>query len=72
MDALNRRIDSDYRATISSLLGFGFRSSFLLVAPLLGWVFEAFGLRASVFSLAALAAMAGLILLAPLARSIDS
>lgn len=72
MDALNRRIDSDYRATINSLLGFGFRSSFLLVAPVLGWVFEAFGLRASVFSLATLAAMAGLILLAPLARSIDS
>tara|TARA_B100001093_G_scaffold408402_1_gene397234 strand:- start:380 stop:499 length:120 start_codon:yes stop_codon:yes gene_type:complete len=38
----------------------------------LRWVFEAFGLRASVFSLATLAAMAGLILLAPLARSIDS
>ena len=71
MDALNWRIDCDYRATINSLLGFGFRSSFLLVAPVLGGVFKAFGLRASAFSLAALAAMAGWILLAPLARSID-
>ena len=57
MDALNRRIDSDCRSTINSLLG---------------WVLNAVGLRASVFSLAALAAMAGLILLAPLGRSIDS
>ena len=56
MDALNRRIDSDCRSTINSLLG---------------WVLNAVGLRASVFSLAALAAMAGLILLAPLGRSID-
>ena len=25
MDALNRRIDGDYRATINSLIGFGLR-----------------------------------------------
>lgn len=71
MDASIRRIDSDCRATINSLLGFGFRSSFSLVAPVLGWVFKAFGIRVSVLSLAALAAMAGLILLAPLGRRID-
>ena len=32
MDALNRRIDNDYRATINSLLGFGFRFGFIVTA----------------------------------------
>jgi hypothetical protein len=32
MDALNRRIDNDYRATINSLLGFGFRLGFIVTA----------------------------------------
>ena len=32
MDALNRRIDNDYRATINSLLGFGFHFGFIVTA----------------------------------------
>ena len=72
MDALNRRIDSDYRATINSLLGFGFRLGFIVAASLLGFVFDGFGLSASVLSLSVFAVLLVLVLLVPLARDADS
>ena len=72
MDALNRRIDNDYRATINSLLGFGFRLGFIVAASLLGAVFDGFGLNASVLALGILALLVISILLVPLARDADA
>ena len=72
MDALNRRIDSDYRATINSLLGFGFRLGFIVAASALGFVFDGFGLNASVLTLSVFALLVILALLVPLARDADS
>ena len=72
MDALNRRIDSDYRATINSLLGFGFRHGFIVAASALGFVFDGFGLNASVLTLSVFALLVILALLVPLARDADS
>ena len=72
MDALNRRIDNDYRATINSLLGFGFRLGFIVAASLLGAVFDGFGLNASVFALGILALLVISVLLVPLARDADA
>jgi hypothetical protein len=72
MDALNRRIDNDYRATINSLLGFGYRLGFIVAASLLGPVFDGFGLNASVFALGILALLIISILLVPLAREADA
>ena len=72
MDALNRRIDNDYRATINSLLGFGFRLGFIVAASLMGFVFDGFGLSASVLSLSVFALLLVLVLLAPLGRDADA
>ena len=72
MDALNRRIDNDYRATINSLLGFGFRLGFIVAASALGFVFDGFGLNASVLTLSVFALLVILALLVPLARDADS
>ena len=72
MDALNRRIDSDYRATINSLLGFGFHLGFIVAASALGFVFDGFGLNASVLTLSVFALLVILALLVPLARDADS
>ena len=55
MDAMNRRIDNDYRATINSLLGFGFRLGFIV----------------AVLSLGCFALLVIMLLLEPLARDAD-
>jgi hypothetical protein len=70
MDALNRRIADGYRATINSLIGFGFRSAFVLTAPILGFIFDGFGLWVTVYVLAGMAGMIAWILLLPLVRDI--
>jgi predicted MFS family arabinose efflux permease len=72
MDARNRRIDNDYRATINSLLGFGFRLGFIVAASVLGVVFDRFGLNAAVLSLGCFALLVIMLLLVPLARDADS
>ena len=72
MDALNRLIDNDYRATINSLLGFGFRLGFIVAASVLGVVFDRFGLNAAVLSLGCFALLVIMLLLVPLARDADS
>ena len=43
MDAINYWIKSKYRATISSLLGFGFWLGFVVMAGLLDWFFWSSG-----------------------------
>jgi MFS family permease len=72
MDALNRRIEDDYRATINSLIGFGFRSAFVLTAPILGFVFDGFGLWVTVYALMSMAGVIAWVLLFPLARVINA
>lgn len=72
MDALNRRIEDDYRATINSLIGFGFRSAFVLTAPILGFVFDGFGLWVTVYALMSMAGVIAWVLLFPLARGINA
>lgn len=72
MDALNRRIEDDYRATINSLIGFGFRGAFVLTAPILGFVFGGFGLWVAVYALLGMAGMIAWVFLFPLARGIHA
>ena len=70
MDALNWRIDGDYRATINSLIGFGLRLGFVIAAPIFGLVFDVMGLWATVLSLLLLAVLVFAGLLLPLARQL--
>ena len=72
MDAMNHRIESEFRATINSLLGFGYRLGYVVVAWSLGWVFEWFGLWVTVFSLTSLALLICLTLMLPLAYELSA
>ena len=72
MDAMNRRIESEYRATINSLLGFGFRLGFVVSAGLLGWVFAEFGLWITVFFLTTMTLTLCLTLMLPLAYELSA
>ena len=72
MDAMNNRIESEFRATINSLLGFGYRLGYVVVAWSLGWVFEWFGLWVTVFCLTSLALLICLTLMLPLANELSA
>ena len=72
MDALNHRIESEFRATINLLLGFGYRLGYVVVAWSLGWVFEWFGLWVTVFCLTSLALLICLTLMLPLAYELSA
>lgn len=43
-DALNTRIPSEFRATANSLASLGFRAAFVLTGPVVGYVFDAWGI----------------------------
>ena len=43
-DALNQRVPSEFRATANSLASFGFRGAFVLTGPLVGYVFDLWGM----------------------------
>ncbi|NKC01640.1 MAG: MFS transporter [Pseudomonadales bacterium] len=43
-DALNSRVPSEFRATANSLASFGFRGAFVLTGPLVGYVFDMWGM----------------------------
>jgi MFS family permease len=62
-DALNRRIPSEFRATANSLASFGFRGAFVISGPLVGYVFDLWGISVTLMLLAAatLAIFVGLI-----------
>ncbi|MCG8413317.1 MAG: hypothetical protein MI746_03765, partial [Pseudomonadales bacterium] len=51
VNALNRRVPSEFRATANSFTSFLFRLSFIVSGPLLGYVAEAHGLETALNSL---------------------
>ncbi len=53
-DALNRRVDGAFRATINSVLNLLIRAAFIVAGPMLGFAVDQFGMRASLLGLAAL------------------
>ena len=53
-DALNSRVPSEFRATANSLTSFGFRGLFVATGPLVGLVFDLWGLGTTLLMLAAL------------------
>jgi MFS family permease len=62
-DALNQRIPSEFRATANSLASFGFRGAFVLTGPIVGYVFDLWGMSFTLGMLvvATLVIFAGLI-----------
>lgn len=52
-EALNRRVDGDFRATMNSLVSLGVRSLFIVTGPLLGWALDSIGVVSSLLVLVA-------------------
>ena len=69
-DALNRRISSHYRATANSLSSFGFRSSFALTGPMVGFGFDVWGLEMHLLALGLISALIFFLILRPLMSSL--
>ncbi len=65
-DALNRRVPSEFRATANSVASFGFRAGFVVTGPLVGYVYDWWGMITTLVMLAALSLVLGLSLLLPL------
>lgn len=51
-DALNKRINAEFRATLNSLVSLGFRAVFIVTAPIFGWLVDSYGVQASLYVLA--------------------
>ncbi|NJN51113.1 MAG: MFS transporter, partial [Gammaproteobacteria bacterium] len=51
-NAFNRRVPSRYRATANSLVSFGFRGSFVVTGPFVGWLLDAYGMQITLEMLA--------------------
>jgi len=65
-DALNNRIDSEYRATANSLASFGFRGAFAFLGPLVGFGFDVWGMEVVLLALGFFSAVLFLFVLCPL------
>lgn len=57
VNALNRRVPSEFRATANSFTSFLFRFSFITIGPLVGYIAEVYGLK-SIFTVLAFASIA--------------
>ncbi|MFT5482955.1 MAG: MFS family permease [Halieaceae bacterium] len=65
-DALNSRVDSNYRATMNSLVSLGIRGSFIMTGPALGYLIDAQGIRFSMMSMAVISAPILILVVFPL------
>ncbi len=71
-DALNRRIPGEFRATANSLASFGFRGAFVLTGPLIGYLYDLWGMRETLYLLAAATLGIFVTLIVPLIRAVAS
>ncbi len=51
-EALNKRLDAAFRATVNSLVSLGMRSIFILTGPVLGYLVDSYGIRVCLLVLA--------------------
>jgi predicted MFS family arabinose efflux permease len=65
-DALNSRVPSEFRATANSLASFAFRGAFVVTGPLVGWVFDLWGMQVTLLMLAAVTLVIFVVLIVPL------
>jgi MFS family permease len=51
-DALNKRLDAEFRATVNSLVSLGMRTVFIVAGPILGFLVDTYGVNFSLLVLA--------------------
>lgn len=71
-DALNKRIPSEYRATANSLASFGFRGVFVLTGPVVGYVYDFWGMATTLALLTAATAVIFVTLILPLVAAVQT
>ena len=71
-DALNRRVPSEFRATANSLTSFGFRGAFVLTGPLVGYVFDLWGMGVTLAMLAVVTLVIFAALIVPLIAAVKA
>ena len=72
VNALNRRVPGNVRATVNSLTSLNFRLGFVLTGPLLGRVAETQGLPVALSALGIASIVIFLVFLLPLIRSVQA
>ena len=65
-DALNQRINAEFRATLNSLVSLGFRALFIITAPILGLLIDYYSVTTVLYILAVVFTPAYIIILAVL------
>ncbi len=70
VNALNRRVPSEFRATANSFTSFLFRLSFITTGPLVGYVAEVFGMQSALTVLGVCSIGLFLIVMLPLIESV--
>jgi len=71
-DALNRRVPSEFRATANSIASFGFRGAFVLTGPIVGHVFDLWGLSTTLLMLVAVTLVIFVTLILPLIAAVKA
>lgn len=71
-DALNSRIPSEFRATANSLASFGFRGAFVITGPIVGYVFDLWGMGTTLWMLAGVTGVIFVVLIVPLILAVQS
>lgn len=51
-DALNKRLNAEFRATVNSLVSLGMRTIFIVAGPILGFLVDSYGVNISLLVLA--------------------
>jgi len=70
VNALNRRVPSEFRATANSFVSFLFRLSFIVSGPIVGWLAEVQGMTAALNVLGLCSILLFVLVMSPLIRSV--
>ena len=71
-DALNSRVPSEFRATANSLASFGFRGAFVLTGPVVGYVFDIWGMAVTLSMLIVVTLVIFATLIVPLISAVKT
>ena len=70
VNALNRRVPSEFRATANSFVSFLFRLSFIISGPMVGWLTEAQGMTTTLNMLGLCSILLFVLVMSPLIQSV--
>jgi len=71
-DALNKRVPSEFRATANSIASFGFRGAFVVTGPVVGHVFDLWGMSTTLLMLVVVTLVIFVTLILPLIAAVKA